>query len=168
MYHVDRKLDISNRLSAWATEVSQPYLQRFAPQHLALNTIETSWKDYILGDHDVMAIDSNQWTTVGTKKKTHRSNSPPLIHGGGAVPTENVQLNSISVAGHPGSTTASDPHGNVTFASTSGSVSFYNDDDSTTVPTEKGKIKDTILFSDRSTTSDTTATAGKQSALHLI
>ncbi|KAI2508094.1 hypothetical protein MHU86_6267 [Fragilaria crotonensis] len=112
-----------------------------------------------------MAIDSNQWTTVGTKKKTHRSNSPPLIHGGGAVPTENVQLNSISVAGHPGSTTASDPHGNVTFASTSGSVSFYNDDDSTTVPTEKGKIKDTILFSDRSTTSDTTTTAGKQSAL---
>ena len=78
LYHIDRKLDLSETLHAWATEVSQPYLQRYAPQYLAINTIDHTWNDHVRGDHDVMDIESNQWMTVGsTKKKTLRSKSPP-------------------------------------------------------------------------------------------
>jgi hypothetical protein len=77
LYHVDRHLDISATLSAWATDVSQPYLQRHAPQFLDCNTLESTWADHIRGDHDVMAIESTQWTTVGSTKRNSRSKSPP-------------------------------------------------------------------------------------------
>ena len=43
MYHVDREFEISPTLSAWATDVSQPYLQRHAPQFLAINTIASTY-----------------------------------------------------------------------------------------------------------------------------
>jgi hypothetical protein len=77
LYHVDRKFDIPPALHAWATDVTQPYLQRHAPQYLAINTIEHSWTDHIRGDHDVMDIDSTQWTTVGPRRASTRSKSPP-------------------------------------------------------------------------------------------
>ena len=78
LYHVDRNYAISEKLTAWATDVSQPYLQRHAPQFLAINTMESKWNDLIRGDHDVMDIEVNQWTQVGAKKKGSRSKSPPI------------------------------------------------------------------------------------------
>jgi hypothetical protein len=77
LFHVDRKLEISDTLSSWALEVSQPYLQRHAPHFLAINTLDNTWNDYIRGEHDVMDIDTAQWTQVGSKMKTTRSQSPP-------------------------------------------------------------------------------------------
>lgn len=78
LYHVDRNLEISKTLHAWATEVSQPYLQRYAPEFLVINTMDHSWKDHVRGEHDVMDIDSAQWTTVGSKGKEMRSKSPTM------------------------------------------------------------------------------------------
>jgi hypothetical protein len=81
LYHVDRKIELSARLTAWATDVSQPYLLQHAQQFLAINTMEHTWNDHFLGDHDVLDIDSNLWTTIGTKKKTTRSLSPLAASG---------------------------------------------------------------------------------------
>ncbi|KAI2488891.1 hypothetical protein MHU86_25945 [Fragilaria crotonensis] len=76
LYHVDRNYELPPTLSAWATDVSQPYLQRYAPQFLALNTMEHTWNDHIRGDHDAMDIEMNKWTQVGTKKKALRHQDP--------------------------------------------------------------------------------------------
>lgn len=89
LYHVDRKYEILATLSAWATDVLQPYLQRHAPQFLAINTLENTWNDYVQGDHDVMDIDSAQWKQGGSKKKFARSTSPPL-------PTHNSTMDNPS------------------------------------------------------------------------
>ncbi|KAI2501929.1 hypothetical protein MHU86_12550 [Fragilaria crotonensis] len=98
LFHVDRKLDIPATLSAWATEVSQPYLQRHAPQYLAINSLEYTWNDYVRGDHDVMDIDSTKWTTVGSKKKHSRSRSPPAAANRLDNPTTTVPPSPIPTA----------------------------------------------------------------------
>ncbi|KAI2505334.1 hypothetical protein MHU86_9134 [Fragilaria crotonensis] len=81
-----------------ATDVSQPHLQRHAPQFLAINTLESTWTDHIRGDDDVMDIDSTQWTKEGSKKRGSRSKYPP--------PTPPTSIKAKSVAEH--SSTARD------------------------------------------------------------
>jgi hypothetical protein len=93
LYHVDRNLDISKHLHAWATDVSQPYLQRHSPQHLAINTMEHSWTDHIRGDHDVMDIESTQWTMVGPRRTSARSKSPPSVSRN--LPSNRPSINDI-------------------------------------------------------------------------
>ncbi|KAI2507901.1 hypothetical protein MHU86_6559 [Fragilaria crotonensis] len=99
MYHVDRKLEISKTLSAWATDVSQPYLQRHAPQYLAINTIDMSWTDYVQGDRDIMDIEVTQWTQVGSKKqKTQQRASSPNTLNASKVPPESFTTDSANVS----------------------------------------------------------------------
>ncbi|KAI2511556.1 hypothetical protein MHU86_2810 [Fragilaria crotonensis] len=144
MHHVDRKFEISNTLSAWATDVSQPYLQRHAPQFLSLNTLESTWSDYIRGDHDVMDIDVTNWTTVGSRKKGARSVSPPPVRN------EDVSNQNRNIT-HPAE--KSDDATNTL-------KSLGGKSDISTVPKDNhtGTSTQTIA-------SETSSTIGKQSAL---
>ncbi|KAI2501849.1 hypothetical protein MHU86_12614 [Fragilaria crotonensis] len=63
MFHVDRKLDISSTLQAWATGISQPYLQTFAPHHLSIDTNVYSWKG-LLADQSMDIESATPWQQV--------------------------------------------------------------------------------------------------------
>ncbi|KAI2499312.1 hypothetical protein MHU86_15156 [Fragilaria crotonensis] len=111
-YHIDRNFDTPANLQVWAMDVSQPYLQRHAPQYLAINTIIQTWNDYIHGDYDVLDIDRTQWTTVGGSKKRQSMDNPSQkrMHDNRTLNTSSThQLpNNQNVAPSPGSTSPPD------------------------------------------------------------
>jgi hypothetical protein len=61
MYHVDRKIDIPEKLQSWTISISQPFLSVHYPDALSLDTTSTSWKAF----HDKI----NPWTKVGLNSK---------------------------------------------------------------------------------------------------
>lgn len=174
MYHVDRRMDIPPRLSAWATDVSQPYLQRYAPQYLAINTIDTTWNDHIRGDHDVMDIEATQWTQVGTKKQktSTRSQSPTGPPGQNAINSKYSNKDSEARPGNnlDGGTANSFPlkkHNGDN--SNSGHTQTPNTTchDKTAPPDHPiGDRHPHLASSNKTTASESSYTDGKQSALY--
>ena len=61
MYHVDRKIDIPEKLQSWAMSISQPFLSIHAPDILSLDTTSTSWKSI----HGKI----NPWKKIGPHNK---------------------------------------------------------------------------------------------------
>jgi hypothetical protein len=47
LYQVDRDMDIAPKLNAWATKVSQPYLQKHDLPSLEMDTIRYTWKEIV-------------------------------------------------------------------------------------------------------------------------
>ena len=78
MYHVDREFEISPTLSAWATDVSQPYLQRHAPQFLAINTIAST---YTLFNFDTVKYSRESSTGSDKFQVRGRFNYPHPLGG---------------------------------------------------------------------------------------
>jgi hypothetical protein len=72
MYHVDRKMDIPQKLEDWATKRSQAYLAIHAPNALHLDTLKVSWKSFA----NTKPV-TNPWKTVGPKsrQKTNKQKS---------------------------------------------------------------------------------------------
>ena len=79
MYHVDRKLNIPPILQAWATGISQPYLNSHSSKFLQIDTmLQTPWSELI--NDTTMNVDSaDQWMEVpGKTPRNVRDCSPPL------------------------------------------------------------------------------------------
>ncbi|KAI2500342.1 hypothetical protein MHU86_14150 [Fragilaria crotonensis] len=64
MYHVDRKMDIPQKLDDWATKRSQAYLAIHVPHALHLDTTKVSWKTF-----ENMKPVNNPWKTVAPKSR---------------------------------------------------------------------------------------------------
>ena len=48
MYFLDKSMEMPERLHAWATKLSHPYLSKNAPVLLHIDTRKLSWKDSML------------------------------------------------------------------------------------------------------------------------
>ena len=48
MYFLDKLMEMPERLHAWATKLSHPYLSKNAPVLLHIDTRKLSWKDSML------------------------------------------------------------------------------------------------------------------------
>lgn len=75
MYHIERELPVSEKLNAWAFNVSQPYLEHYDTTFLHIDTAKypngiDSIKE---GEKKKEKEDEHEWKTVPEKK---RSNSP--------------------------------------------------------------------------------------------
>jgi hypothetical protein len=75
MFHVDRELPMSEQLTAWAFNVSKPYLEHHDKSYLEIDTVKhpngvASTKE---NDQPSDKTDDDEWTTVQEKK---RSKSP--------------------------------------------------------------------------------------------
>ncbi|KAI2496014.1 hypothetical protein MHU86_18487 [Fragilaria crotonensis] len=90
MYHVDRKMDIPDKLDDWATKRSQAYLAIHAPGALHLDTFKVSWKNF----SNTKPV-FNPWKTVGSKSRqktkqksiTISANIPKAIQKQSVTPT---------------------------------------------------------------------------------
>jgi hypothetical protein len=90
MYHVDRKMDIPDKLDDWATKRSQAYLAIHAPSALHLDTFKVSWKIF----SNTKPV-FNPWKTVGSKSRqktkqkstTISANIPKAIQEQSVTPT---------------------------------------------------------------------------------
>ena len=74
-YHVDRKLHISPHLNAWATDIARPYICKYEPLFLTIDTNFFTWESIISSTaaHDEdMEDDPAQWSTVGPSKSKSR------------------------------------------------------------------------------------------------
>lgn len=72
LFHVDRKLDISLSLQAWATGVSQPYLKHSAPHHLSIDTNVHSWKGLLAGQSMEIESATPPWQQVNSRVRPVR------------------------------------------------------------------------------------------------
>jgi hypothetical protein len=76
MCHVDRELQVPDKLNAWATNISQPYLAHYDPTTLhETDTIGFLWKEmHFMKENMDTADDPIEWIPV---KGRRRSKSPP-------------------------------------------------------------------------------------------
>lgn len=75
MYHVDRDLVVPEKLNAWATDITLPYLTEFDPTTLhGTDTLKHKWKEMPFMQE--MEIDkTEEWIPVQPNRR--RSKSPP-------------------------------------------------------------------------------------------
>ncbi len=76
MYHVDRKIDIPERLQAWAMSISYPFLTVLYPEALKLDTTTTLWKQFLAKINPWQKIGSNNKPMNPYKRK--KASAPPL------------------------------------------------------------------------------------------
>jgi hypothetical protein len=75
MCHVDRELQVPDKLNAWATNISQPYLAQHDPTTLhETDTINFAWKDMPFMKDNMDVDNSNDSIPV---QSCRRSKSPP-------------------------------------------------------------------------------------------
>jgi hypothetical protein len=80
LYHVDRDMDIAPKLYAWATKVSQPYLEEHDIKLLKMDTFRKTWKEIQYEDSAIKSMDLNnyqgEWIQVSPSRgQTRTSNS---------------------------------------------------------------------------------------------
>ncbi len=75
MYHVDRDIQIPEKLNAWAMNVSQPYLECYDETSLEIDT-SVKWKDLQFDSFMDTDDTSAAWIPVSSRKGA-RAKSPP-------------------------------------------------------------------------------------------
>ena len=95
-YHLDREMEIPNKLQAWAQHRSQPYLAKHAFVTFQVDTKRSTWKEY-------SRLNSlpNPWAEVGPKQKkkpkiVNPYKKPHSMHGTVNKPTTIPEEESVT------------------------------------------------------------------------
>jgi len=97
MFHVDRQLDLPLKLNAWATQVSQPYLQEHDTFSLDMDTINFAWATIIVR-LEKKQTDATRIPPIGRKKESRpdQNKSVKLTPGTPKRQHKAIQQSSIS------------------------------------------------------------------------
>lgn len=146
MYHVDRNMDIPEKLDSWATKRSQVYLAIHAATVLSVDTNRMTWKAFTL-EQSI----STPWTKVGAIKQKQSQKQPAAKSIQSVLPFKRAS----SLIGE--SPTPTITEGNEIESSSAMSLQ--------TNPSTKGIDKPTTSTRDANDTTSQTDSIGKVSAL---